>query len=158
MQNTAVNSDFKKPGMSNTIKVVLSIIVEVAIIAVWLIVLAPWYNSTQIIAENISNSGTKESIYNPPISDIKQYRMIYRYNGSRDLIIDLMEEDRAKFAVVYHGDSNFELTLLTNERQEYRIITDQKGPFEFVQSVDVPYTGPYLIKVQTVGDWSIEQR
>ena len=53
--------------MSNTIKVIMSIIIEVAIIAVWLIILAPWYTSTQIIAE-IPNVGTgyKESINNPP--------------------------------------------------------------------------------------------
>jgi hypothetical protein len=50
------------------------------------------------------------------------------------------------------------MTLLTNERKEIKIITDQKGPFEFVQSFEAPYTGPYLIKVQTEGDWGIEQR
>lgn len=147
--------------MSNTVKVVLSIIVEVAIIAVWLVILAPWYNSTEITA-NVTNIATgeaeEESIDNPPLSDIEQYRMIYTYNGTRDLIIDLMEEERAKFAVIYNGTSNFEMTMLTSDRQEYKIITNQQGPFEFVQAVDVPYTGPYLIKVQTEGPWSIEQR
>lgn len=147
--------------MSNTVKVVLSIIVEVAIIAVWLVILAPWYNSTEINANVnniVSSEAEEESINNPPLSDIEQYRMIYTYNGTRDLIIDLMEEERAKFAVIYNGTSNFEMTMLTSDRQEYKIITDQQGPFEFVQAVDVPYTGPYLIKIQTEGPWSIEQR
>ena len=84
--------------------------------------------------------------------------MIYTYEGSRELIIDLQKEHRAKFAVVYKGDKNFEMTIKTNDRTEHRIITDQQGPFEFVQSIDVPYTGPYLIEVNTEGDWSIEQR
>lgn len=157
MHNTGTNTATKTSSMSNTIKVILSIVIEVAIIAVWLVILAPWYNSTQIIAE-IPNLNKKESISNPPLDDIKQYRMIYSYSGTRELIIDLMQENRAKFAVVYYGNANFEMTLLTNERVEYKIITDQKGPFEFVQAVDVPYTGPYLVKVQTEGDWSIEQR
>ncbi len=158
MQDSA-NSNSKK--MSNTVKVILSIVIEVAIIAVWLIVLAPWYNSTYINAnENtiVSNVGTKESVTYPPLEEIKQYRMIYTYEGSRELIIDLQKEHRAKFAVVYKGDKNFEMTIKTNDRTEHRIITDQQGPFEFVQSIDVPYTGPYLIEVNTEGDWSIEQR
>ncbi len=147
--------------MSNTIKVILSIIVEVAIIAVWLVILAPWYNSTEINANVnnvISREADKESVTNPPLEDIEQYRMVYNYNGTRDLIIDLMEEERAKFAVTYKGSSNFEMTLLTSDRKEYKIITDQQGPFEYIQAVDVPYTGPYLIKVKTEGPWSIEQR
>lgn len=158
MQDSA-NTNSKK--MSNTLKVVLSIVIEVAIIAVWLIVLAPWYNSTYINAnENtiVSNVGTKESVTYPPLDEIKQYRMIYSYNGSRELIIDLQEENRAKFAVIYKGDKNFHMTLKTNDRKEHRVISDQKGPFEFVESVNVPYTGPYLIEVETEGDWSIEQR
>ena len=83
--------------------------------------------------------------------------MKYNYNGSRELIIDLIQE-KGKFAVTYNGTSNFEMNLLTNDRKEYKVITNQKGPFEFVQSFDIPYTGPYLIKVQTEGDWGIEQR
>src|SRR5690606_2301893 len=127
----------------------------------WLVILAPWYNSTQIIADsNKSNAGNvhEESIQYPPTDEIQQYRMIYSNRDSKELIIDLLEEPRAKFAVVYKGDSNFEMILKTNERVEHQVIRDQKGPFEFIQEVDVPYTGPYLVDVDTQGEWSIEQR
>jgi hypothetical protein len=144
----------------NSVRVIFAIIVEVVIIAVWLIILAPWYSSTQIIADIPPNTGNREeeSIQYPPQDEIRQYRMIYTNKDSKELIIDLLEEHRAKFAVVYTGDSNFEMTLLTNEREEHQVIKDQKGPFEFIQEVDVPYTGPYLVRVKTLGDWSIEQR
>lgn len=156
------NSESKPKSMSNSIKVFFAIIVEVGIIALWLVILAPWYNSTQIIADpnNRSNAGNvhEESIQYPPTDEIQQYRMIYSNRDSKELIIDLLEEPRAKFAVVYKGDSDFKMNLLTNERKEFQIIRDQKGPFEFIQEVDVPYTGPYLVKVETQGEWSIEQR
>jgi hypothetical protein len=152
------NTGTKPKNMSNTIKVILTIVVEVAIIAVWLVILAPWYNSTQIIAEIPDNSTKEVSVNNPTIDEIKQYRMIYHYENSRELIIDLQEENRAVFAVIYYGDANFEMTLKTHDGKDFRVIKDQQGPFEFVHNVDVPYTGPYLIEVNTEGDWSIEQR
>lgn len=154
------NTGDKPKSSGNSVRVISAIIVEVVIIAVWLIILAPWYSSTQIIADIQPNTGNREeeSIQYPPQDEIQQYRMIYSNRDSKELIIDLLEAPRAKFAVVYKGDSNFEMTLKTNEGVEHQIIRDQKGPFEFIQEVDVPYTGPYLVDVDTQGEWSIEQR
>ena len=142
--------------MSNKIRVILSVIVEIAIIGLWLVILSPWDNTTAGPEKNPGESNVT-SINNPPVSDITQYRMSYPNSGEKELIIDMIQQ-RAEFAITYLGNSNFELLWKRNDGEDIQIITDQVGPFQFVQPVEVPYTGPYLLKVITEGDWKIEYR
>ena len=143
--------------MSNKIRVILSVIVEVAIIGLWLVILSPWDNTTASSDDGTAPKSNVTSINNPPVSDITQYRMSYKNSGDKELIIDLIEK-KADFVVTYTGNSNFEMVWKRNDGEDIKIITDQVGPFQFLQPVEVPYTGPYLFKVTTVGDWEVGYR
>ena len=83
-----------------------------------------------------------------------QYSLSYAHTGSLVQTIHL-NKGTASFDIAYDGDSDFLVTIFTNEGKLIGTLAQEKATFRGRKTIDVPETDAYLLDVKTKGKWDI---
>lgn len=128
------------------IKIFLTVVLIIAVIAVgyWLL-----RSNRDYFINNSPNSKTTTENTNKD-----QYSLSYSNSGNLVQTIHL-NKGTAAFDIAYEGDSDFLVTIFTNEGKLIGTLAQEKSAFRGRKTIDVPETDAYLLDVKTKGKWDI---
>lgn len=83
-----------------------------------------------------------------------QYRVAEIFTGSKNQIIDLMQ-DTVTFDIMHEGTGSFKCTLSYPDGKVVDVLADVTGNYKGKKKLIIPETRAYVLDVETQGQWSV---